>query len=129
VRQAELYVGKDMISKPIKVLLAATLIGGILLHFSSEWIREKTNKQNLLLRQQVVQRYAELVAQGKLEQPSEGFQAVSVISQHGGEPFHIWFWNNDPSKRKYRYFAARKKNPDGQFVLQFQDTNTEQYIY
>jgi hypothetical protein len=118
-----------MFSKSIRILLAVTLMGGVFLYFSSEWTREKTNKQKLILRQDVIQRYTELVAQGKLEQPSEGFQAVSFVSHHGGEPFHIWFWNNDSSKRKYRYFASREKTPDGQYVWQFKDISTEQHVY
>ena len=84
---------------------------------------------NRIDRVQVEQRYRELVAAGKLEQPAEGFNAVTFTSQHGGRPFSVWFWRSDPKRAKFRYFAHPRRTPEGRAVWQFQDTSTKEYIY
>ncbi len=78
---------------------------------------------------EVQQRYQALAASGKLDQPAEGWNAVTIRSRHGGGPYMVWFWANDPKRKCFRYVAQKRTTPEGQVTWQFQDQETKAWIY
>ena len=82
-------------------------------------------------RVEIVQRYQELAATGKLEMPPEGISAVSFVPlRHGGgTPRFVRFYDRDPQRATFRYVVSRRQVPSGKSVWQFQDKVTGEWIY
>jgi len=77
---------------------------------------------------EVQRRYRELVADGRLEAPAAGLDAVTFSSRHGGAPYAIWFPEGAHAHGQFRYFAYLRRTPDGRSTWYYQDTITKQVI-